>query len=219
MNKRHKTKSIFWLSFVLLIVFPIVTSPILIQAKNEVNESFPGVELVGEYTDTVRLEVTGESIFQIDAIGPGDKWTSSIRFKNQTPKEKMFIKLLKIENNILDDKLFTCLDVDIYLKDQVIFSGKYSEISSALSTMQFLDEDKLELYFEMPITCNNAYQNAVLDTTWYFEIYYDKAPQKPTDTGDTTTPLVYIAMACLSLSFLIFLYAYKNSQKDATHRN
>lgn len=148
-----------------------------------------GTTLIGEVGDNISIDFTNKSFFEAEIMNPGDTWESIISLKNNSPDTNIQVSLVEIISLLKDTKLFDALELQIYLGDDLAYSGDYSKTPSPV--FSWIDVPagsalELKVITHFPGECGNEYQNTPFKTDWIFEA---RMAEKPVNEGTPTEPV------------------------------
>ena len=183
---------------VLLLLMSVVPFPSL-AAENKDDNTAEYV-ITGKFAEN-KFDLSGEihKLFHLENIAPGDKWTGTIRIKNEAPGQ-MGVKLLSINSNLKDTTLFDALDLKISHEGKVIYSGSYDTNKSPITQAYNLKSGKylvLDVEVTLPLKTGNEVQNKEMDSTWTFEAYYSDSPKTGWDLPSENTANLTIVWVML----------------------
>lgn len=124
---------------------------------------------------------TSQMLFVEDAV-PGDTWTGEITIKNQA-EGPVEVSLLSISNKLTDQALYNILDLDIWIGDKTVYSGKYSETPTTVTDFYVIPAgSSMEMTVRVcfPPEADNQIQGKRMDSTWTFEARYAGRPNETT---------------------------------------
>lgn len=189
-----------------------------------------GTTLIGEVGDNISIDFTNKCFFEAEIMNPGDTWESIISLKNNSPDTNIQISLVEIVSLLKDTKLFDALELEIYLGDDLIYSGDYSKTPTPV--LYWIDVPagsalELKVITHFPGECGNEYQNTPFKADWVFEA---RMAEKLVEEGDPTKPVenekvktgdepknyygFYILGAAAVLGSILLISTKKKGDKD-----
>lgn len=177
-----------------------------------------GATLIGEFADNLDIEFNNEYFFKADIMNPGDRWKSVITLKNTSDKD-MQISLVEIKNVLKDTMLYDILYIEIYLGNDLIYTGDYNKIPAPVFYwINFPANSMYELnvYTYFPAECGNEYQNKSFETNWTFEVRAaNQVEEEEVRTGDQSKdPIIYSVLGITCLVAIILLVVNKKEDKE-----
>ena len=139
------------------------------------------LEIVG---NDIGLEVIPDSrrLFDLTNLNPGDIKEANLKIRNNyIATFELFMRAEKMGSSPQDGgvDLFGHLDLTVYLRDKVIYSGSMKDFATSnisLGKFEPKDMENLRAVIHLPgPETGNEYQGASLDTKWIFTAQLEEA--------------------------------------------
>lgn len=195
MTKSDTCTHVRLFSILLALLLLLAALPFPALAKDVDNSHVAEYTITGKFeNEKFSLSSKNGTLFHLEDIVPGDKWTGKIKITNSAPGQ-MAVALKTITSDIRDLDLFSALNLNISYQGNSIYSGSYNTGMTEITKEYVLDPKEtltLDVVVTLPLDAGNEVSGEYMDSTWTFEAKYTEKPKTGGNLATENTTNLYM---------------------------